>query len=108
MASFSGDGKAEERRVFAPLILLSWPGFSKLFNHFFSLYADKQRAIVVDWLNCILPHLNLPAKASVEELRACLIDGTVLCRFLNRLRPGSVSEICLFRSNYCLNFTPRC
>uniref|UniRef100_F6GTL1 Kinesin-like protein n=1 Tax=Vitis vinifera TaxID=29760 RepID=F6GTL1_VITVI len=41
----------------------------------------------------MLPNLNLPVKASVEELRACLIDGAVLCRFLNRLRPGSVSEV---------------
>ena len=53
--------------------------------------------MVVEWLNSMLPNLNLPEQASVEELRACLIDGIVLCRFLNRLRPGSVNEVCLFR-----------
>eukprot|EP00261_Vitis_vinifera_P040962 XP_019082205.1 PREDICTED: kinesin-like protein KIN-14P [Vitis vinifera] len=53
---------------------------------------DKKRAIVAEWLNSMLPNLNLPVKASVEELRACLIDGAVLCRFLNRLRPGSVRD----------------
>lgn len=52
---------------------------------------------MAEWLNSMLPNLNLPVKASVEELRACLIDGAVLCRFLNRLRPGSVSEVCSFR-----------
>ncbi|BBH03365.1 P-loop nucleoside triphosphate hydrolases superfamily protein with Calponin Homology domain [Prunus dulcis] len=36
-------------------------------------------------------HLRkLPLDASEEELRACLIDGTVLCRILNKLCPGSV------------------
>uniref|UniRef100_A0A5B7A1Q7 Kinesin-like protein n=1 Tax=Davidia involucrata TaxID=16924 RepID=A0A5B7A1Q7_DAVIN len=52
----------------------------------------NQRAALVEWLNNTLPNLNLSTKASEEELRACLIDGTVLCRLLNRLRPGSVTE----------------
>ncbi|GFZ16803.1 P-loop containing nucleoside triphosphate hydrolases superfamily protein [Actinidia rufa] len=52
----------------------------------------KQRATVIEWLNSILPNLILPISASDEELRACLNDGTILCRILNRLRPGSVIE----------------
>ncbi|KAF2298743.1 hypothetical protein GH714_026376 [Hevea brasiliensis] len=42
--------------------------------------------------NSIVPNLNLPLKASSEELRACLIDGTVLLQILNKLRPGGVSD----------------
>ncbi|KAB2608636.1 kinesin-4-like [Pyrus ussuriensis x Pyrus communis] len=34
--------------------------------------------------------IRLPLDATEEELRACLIDGTVLCRILNKLCPGSV------------------
>ncbi|XP_050227782.1 kinesin-like protein KIN-14J [Mercurialis annua] len=45
---------------------------------------------LVEWLNHMMPHLNLPLEASEEELRACLIDGTVLCSILNKLNPGSV------------------
>ncbi|KAA8541222.1 hypothetical protein F0562_025171 [Nyssa sinensis] len=52
----------------------------------------KQRGALVQWLNSILPNLNLPTKVSEEELRTCLIDGSVLCGLLNRLRPGSVTE----------------
>ncbi|XP_038724390.1 kinesin-like protein KIN-14P isoform X3 [Tripterygium wilfordii] len=52
----------------------------------------KQQEILVEWLHSILPNLSLPVRASVEELRACLIDGTVLCRILRRLRPGSFNE----------------
>ncbi|XWS60966.1 hypothetical protein CRYUN_Cryun07bG0084300 [Craigia yunnanensis] len=53
---------------------------------------SKQRASLVEWLNSILPNLSLPTKASHEELRASLIDGTVLCKILNMLRPGSLIE----------------
>ncbi|KAK6249650.1 hypothetical protein SCA6_003655, partial [Theobroma cacao] len=53
---------------------------------------SKQRAVLVEWLNSILPNLSLPIKASDEELRANLVDGTVLCKILNRVRPGSVNE----------------
>ncbi|KAG2664519.1 hypothetical protein I3760_16G085900 [Carya illinoinensis] len=52
----------------------------------------KKRAILVEWLNNTLPGLSLSLNASDEELRMCLIDGTILCRILNRLRIGSVSE----------------
>ncbi|GLT42176.1 hypothetical protein SLA2020_161930 [Shorea laevis] len=52
----------------------------------------KKVGILVEWLNSIVPNLNLPIKASEEELRANLIDGTVLCQILMRLRPGSVNK----------------
>ncbi|KAL7114755.1 hypothetical protein ACP275_04G141700 [Erythranthe tilingii] len=52
----------------------------------------KQRASVVEWLNGILPDLSLPINASDEELRAFLVDGSVLCRLLNKLKPASVPE----------------
>ncbi|KAG7611439.1 Kinesin motor domain [Arabidopsis suecica] len=45
---------------------------------------------LVEWLNETLPYLNLPWEASEEELRACLVDGTVLCNLLNQLSPGSM------------------
>ncbi|XP_017972201.1 PREDICTED: kinesin-4 isoform X1 [Theobroma cacao] len=53
---------------------------------------SKQRAVLVEWLNSILPNLSLPINASDEELRANLVDGAVLCKILNRVRPGSVNE----------------
>lgn len=52
----------------------------------------KQRALLIEWLNSIFPNLNFPVKASDEEFRACLIDGTVLCQILKRLKPASVDE----------------
>lgn len=51
---------------------------------------QSQRTQLVEWLNGILPYLSLPLEASEEDLRACLIDGTVLCGILNRLSPGSI------------------
>lgn len=64
----------------------------KLFPFNF-IFPAKKRAILVEWLNNTLPGLRLPLNASDEELRMCLIDGTILCRILNRLRIGSVSEV---------------
>lgn len=52
----------------------------------------KQRTALVQWLNSVLANLSLPTEASEEELRACLIDGTVLFRILSKLKPGSVNE----------------
>ncbi|KAK9278353.1 hypothetical protein L1049_027918 [Liquidambar formosana] len=60
----------------------------------------KQWAVLVEWLSSVLPNLSLPVNASVEELRVCLIDGTVLCRVLNRLRPGSLHEDCCLNVNF--------
>ncbi|CAL2262264.1 unnamed protein product [Prunus armeniaca] len=52
----------------------------------------KRRTYLVEWLNSLLPTLGLPKTASDENLRSCLIDGTILCRILNRLKPGFVDE----------------
>ncbi|KAK1372064.1 kinesin-like protein KIN-14G [Heracleum sosnowskyi] len=54
---------------------------------------EKQRAAVIEWLNSTLSDVNLPVHSSDDELRALLLDGSVLCRILNKLRPGSVSEL---------------
>ncbi|KAJ6759793.1 KINESIN-4-LIKE ISOFORM X1 [Salix purpurea] len=48
----------------------------------------NQRAATVEWMNSIVPNLNFPVRASSEELRACLIDGTVLLQLLNKLKPA--------------------
>ncbi|KAK2647877.1 hypothetical protein Ddye_015366 [Dipteronia dyeriana] len=52
----------------------------------------KQRALSVEWLNSIFPHLNLPIKASDGELRTCLIGGSVLCQILKSLKLVPVDE----------------
>ncbi|WCJ21960.1 Kinesin-like protein KIN-14C [Euphorbia peplus] len=50
----------------------------------------KQMMVLIEWMNSVVPNLNLPLKASSEELRACLVDGNVLIQILNRLRPGTI------------------
>nr|VDD12691.1 unnamed protein product [Brassica rapa] len=55
-----------------------------------SIDDTKQGNSLVEWLNETLPYLNLPWEASEEELRACLMDGTVFCNLLNQLSPGSM------------------
>ncbi|XP_070033968.1 kinesin-like protein KIN-14K isoform X2 [Nicotiana tomentosiformis] len=52
----------------------------------------KQQAILVEWINSLLPYLSLPINASDEELRTYLVDGTILCQLLNKLKPGSIPE----------------
>ncbi|XP_055825026.1 kinesin-like protein KIN-14P [Solanum dulcamara] len=52
----------------------------------------KQWVKLVEWLNSVLPHLSLPINASDEDLRALLVDGSVLCQLLNKLKPASVPE----------------
>ncbi|XP_065858287.1 kinesin-like protein KIN-14J [Euphorbia lathyris] len=59
-------------------------------------FDDGNLQSLVEWLNHMVPHVNLPLEASEEELRACLIDGTVLCSILHKLNPGSVD----MRGNY--------
>ncbi|KAM7280421.1 hypothetical protein ACFE04_007555 [Oxalis oulophora] len=44
---------------------------------------------VVEWLNHMLPSLNLPLDAPEDELIACLMDGTVLCSLLTKIDPSS-------------------
>ena len=41
----------------------------------------------------MLPHLSLPLEASEDDLRSCLIDGTVLCSVLNKLSPGLIEMV---------------
>lgn len=53
----------------------------------------------MEWLNETLPYLNLPWEASEEELRACLMDGTVFCNLLNQLSPGSMKMVLDFWVN---------
>ncbi|KAL4603838.1 hypothetical protein ACB092_10G152500 [Castanea dentata] len=50
----------------------------------------NQQSSLVEWINGMLPHLSLPLEASEEDLRARLIDGTVLCSVLNELSPGLI------------------
>ncbi|KAK1414931.1 hypothetical protein QVD17_30696 [Tagetes erecta] len=57
-----------------------------------SVNDAKMRTSVIEWLNNTLPNLNLPVNASDEELRSLLVDGTMLCRLMNKLRPGSYIE----------------
>ncbi|GAB4834416.1 hypothetical protein Ancab_032672 [Ancistrocladus abbreviatus] len=45
---------------------------------------------IAEWFNIILPNLNLPLEASEDDMRVMLLDGTILCRILNRLSPGMV------------------
>ncbi|KAL0898164.1 hypothetical protein Bca101_082125 [Brassica carinata] len=52
--------------------------------------SESRHQSLVEWLNETLPYLNLPWEASEEELRACLMDGTVFCNLLNQLSPGSM------------------
>ncbi|KAL1554800.1 hypothetical protein AAHA92_15318 [Salvia divinorum] len=52
----------------------------------------KQQACLVEWINAVLPDLHFPANASDKELRDILIDGSVLCLILNKIKPGSISE----------------
>ncbi|KAK8533137.1 hypothetical protein V6N13_046300 [Hibiscus sabdariffa] len=51
---------------------------------------DDWLSSLVDWLNVMLPDLRLPSDMTEEELRGCLIDGTIFCAILNKLHPGSV------------------
>lgn len=59
-----------------------------IFNVKLSLILAKLKLELVEWLNCMLPHINLPLDASDEELRVCLSDGSVLCSILDKLCPG--------------------
>ncbi|PHT46146.1 Kinesin KP1 [Capsicum baccatum] len=52
----------------------------------------KQRATVIEWISSLLPYLSLSVNASDEELRGYLIDGTILCQLMNKLKPGSIPE----------------
>ncbi|CAN0902307.1 Kinesin-like protein KIN-14P [Linum grandiflorum] len=53
---------------------------------------ERKLAVLIEWLNTILPDLKLPPKASVEELRECLADGTVLLQILRKVKPRSFTK----------------
>ncbi|KAJ8559975.1 hypothetical protein K7X08_004033 [Anisodus acutangulus] len=53
----------------------------------------KQRATLVEWIKSLLPYLSLSVNASDDELRAYLVDGTILCQLLNKLKPGFIPEL---------------
>ncbi|GKU95265.1 hypothetical protein SLEP1_g8646 [Rubroshorea leprosula] len=59
-------------------------------DNFKGMAGGNQQSSLVEWLNGVLPHLSLPLDASEEELRACLLDGTVFCSILNKLKPDSI------------------
>ncbi|CAI0404562.1 unnamed protein product [Linum tenue] len=53
---------------------------------------ERKLVVLIEWISTILPDLKLQPKASVEELRECLSDGTVLLKILKKVRPGSFTE----------------
>ncbi|XP_044477100.1 kinesin-like protein KIN-14J isoform X2 [Mangifera indica] len=55
-----------------------------------SMAEGNQLSILMEWLNDMTPSLRLPLEPSEEEFRACLTDGIVLCRILNKLCPGLI------------------
>ncbi|KAG6501514.1 hypothetical protein ZIOFF_041395 [Zingiber officinale] len=61
------------------------------------LYIDaemaKRRSDVIEWLNSLFPGLRMPVDASEEELRARLLNGSLLCGILRRLSPGYSNEM---------------
>ncbi|KAL8149363.1 hypothetical protein AgCh_006399 [Apium graveolens] len=77
----------------APIFSLS-TNEVELLDVFFQIdFAEMQRAALIEWINTTLSNVKLPVHSSDDELRALLLDGSVLCRLLNKLRPGSVSEL---------------
>ncbi|PPR80890.1 hypothetical protein GOBAR_AA39823 [Gossypium barbadense] len=56
---------------------------------FEGLISGDWLSSLVNWLNGMLPDLRLPLDATEEELRQYLIDGTIFCTILNKLRPSS-------------------
>ncbi|KAJ8768596.1 hypothetical protein K2173_022717 [Erythroxylum novogranatense] len=59
-------------------------------NGMFETVVDANRQSLVEWLNFMVPHLNLRPGATNQELGTCLMDGTVLCSILNKLHPGLI------------------
>ncbi|XP_019424122.1 PREDICTED: kinesin-like protein KIN-14J isoform X2 [Lupinus angustifolius] len=56
------------------------------------MLEGSQLVSVLNWINAVLPNLNLPLETSEEELRSWLRDGFVLCSILDKLAPGSVER----------------
>ncbi|CAN1856505.1 Kinesin-like protein KIN-14P [Linum perenne] len=53
---------------------------------------ERKLAVLIEWLNTILPDLKLQPKASADELRDCLADGTVLLQVLRKVKPRSITK----------------
>lgn len=83
------DGKERPKTRAVCFLILSW--LCVLVENFDLVAVNIQS--LVEWLNHALPHLNMPLDASEEELRAYLIDGTVLCSILNKFCPGLVEMV---------------
>ncbi|KAM6587845.1 hypothetical protein CsatA_010450 [Cannabis sativa] len=66
---------------------------SAMMENFGDMSQGYQKSSLLEWINYLLPHLSLPIEASTEELRASLIDGTVLCSILTKLCPGSLEMV---------------
>ncbi|PKI43862.1 hypothetical protein CRG98_035696 [Punica granatum] len=64
----------------------------------------RQKAALIEWLNSIQPDLGLQLQASDEQLRACLLDGSVLCHILKRLRPNEADPSSMPRSERISKF----
>ncbi|XP_068641306.1 kinesin-like protein KIN-14C [Aristolochia californica] len=58
----------------------------------FEVDEAKCRENLVEWLNGLFPHLKLPLDASDEELRECLIDGSVFFGILYWMNPAFIDE----------------
>ncbi|CAL0313366.1 unnamed protein product [Lupinus luteus] len=56
------------------------------------MLEGSQLASVLNWINAVLPNINLPLETSEEELRLWLRDGSVLCSILDKLALGSVER----------------
>ncbi|XP_062074325.1 kinesin-like protein KIN-14J isoform X2 [Humulus lupulus] len=67
--------------------------YAAMMENFGDMSQGYQKSSLLEWINDLLPHLCLPIEASTEELRASLIDGTVLCSILNKLCPGSLEMV---------------
>ncbi|CAN6714314.1 unnamed protein product [Malus baccata var. baccata] len=91
MDSTSNYSRKENVGASSPSVPATGNSFEQVVNRNGEI-EGKRRAYLVEWLNSLVPNLGLPTNASYEDLRSCLIDGTVLCQMLNRLRPGLVDK----------------
>lgn len=68
--------------------------------------SAKRRSDVIEWLNSLFPTLRMPVDASEEELRARLLDGSLLFGILRRSDPGYSNEVCSsnFRGTHYIPF----
>ncbi|KAJ8764806.1 hypothetical protein K2173_010271 [Erythroxylum novogranatense] len=77
----------DQNRVYKPL---RHPRIFVEQNGMFEAVVDGNLQSLVQWLNFMVPHLNLQPGTTEDELRASLMDGTALCIILNKLYPGLI------------------